>query len=355
VQTRAYIISFAIYNGNYNSYASVRFVFEFTPGGTVLPGYAIKVLKQEVWEDVNDLDSAMQSHRVWLDIVVYAFVFKLFFEELAGYIYIRWRYGTSMPYLTNVWNILEIVNILPFFISLAIRMSFILSPEQSFSVFAGNRYQEIGNIGTMYALAFMLDSVSILVSFFKIFKYLRIEPKANMLIETMGRARREIMFFFFILLLFLFGFVVVATQMFGTGLSFFSSYMLSMVCLLNMLLGVVDMYWELVSTSSNPIIAIVFFIAYIFLMFFVLVNIFLAILNDAYAKTKEQMDEREDAARAEKERREAEEGKPPSTLDVMRKAGRKRIERFRNRVKSLNRRRKTEAPTGATDWREVGY
>jgi len=355
VQTRAYIISFAIYNGNYNSYASVRFLFEFTAGGTVLPNYAIKVLKQEVWENVQDLDTASSSHRVWLDVIVYAFVFKLFFEELSDYIYIRWKYGTSMPYLTNVWNILEIINILPFFASLAIRITFITSPEQSFTVFAGNRYQEIGNIGNLYSLAFMLDSVSILVSFFKIFKYLRIEPKANMLIETMGRARREILFFFFILLLFLGGFVVVATQMFGTGLSAFSSYMKSIVCLLQMLLGIVEVYWDMVQSSSQPVIAIVFFMAYIFLMFFVLVNIFLAILNDAYAKTKEQMDEREQEERAAKEAKEAAEGKPPGRIVLLREAGRARIERFRHRVTKLNRRRREEAPTGLDDWREVGY
>ena len=130
------------------------------------------------------------------------------------------RYGTSKYYFRNVWNVLEIINIIPFFISISIRVNFIFSPEGlRYNVFAGNRYQalrdstlhyllsliimplspaisragdehrehvlvilllllllsqEMNNIASMYSLSFMLDSVSILVSCFKIFKYLRI-------------------------------------------------------------------------------------------------------------------------------------------------------------------------------------
>lgn len=51
LQTRAYMISFSVYNGNYNSYAYCRFLFEFSPGGTVIPTFQIKVLKQEVYEN----------------------------------------------------------------------------------------------------------------------------------------------------------------------------------------------------------------------------------------------------------------------------------------------------------------
>ena len=93
---------------------------------------------------------------------------------------------------------------------------------------------------------------------------------------------------------------------------------------------------------------------YIFLMFFVLINIFLAILNDAYAKTKEQMDEREAEAAAAKEAAKEEGGEAEATPGLVAR-GRARIERFKHRVKSLNRRRKEEAPQGASDWREVGY
>ena len=44
-QTRMVILSFSIYNGNFDLYASCVFRFEFTPGGTILPQYSFKMLK----------------------------------------------------------------------------------------------------------------------------------------------------------------------------------------------------------------------------------------------------------------------------------------------------------------------
>jgi len=311
VQTRAYIISFSIYNGNYNSFAALNFLFEFSPGGTVLPTYSIKVLKQEVWENAqSSISDAARSHRVWLDVIVYGFVAKFLFDEVSEYISMRCKYGTSKHYFQNVWNVLEIINIIPFFISLSIRLNFIFSPEgKRYSVFAGNRYQEMGNIASMYSLSFMLDSVSILVSFFKIFKYLRIFASANLLIYTIASAARSMAYFVFVLILFLIAAVIIATQMFGTSLLTFSSYTVTVVTLAQMLLGVVDIYWEMIRTSPQPLLALVFFFIYIFLMFFVLVNIFLAILNDAYAKAQEDQTDAEEVAALEKERLEEEAAK----------------------------------------------
>ena len=41
-----------------------------------------------------------------LDLIVYAFVMEMFMTEVGRYLYIRWNYGSSLPYILNVWNVL---------------------------------------------------------------------------------------------------------------------------------------------------------------------------------------------------------------------------------------------------------
>ena len=61
-----------------------------------------------------------------------------------------------------------------------------------------------------------------------------------------------------------------------------------MTTLVQMLLGVVDLYWDMVASKLGfeRYIAIGYFFLYIIFMFFIVINIFLAILNDAYAGVK---------------------------------------------------------------------
>ena len=49
---------------------------EFTPGGTVLPSYTFRMLKFYLWEGVFDQETALKSWQVYLDMVIYLFVFK---------------------------------------------------------------------------------------------------------------------------------------------------------------------------------------------------------------------------------------------------------------------------------------
>ena len=105
-----------------------------------------------------------------------------------------------------------------------------------------------------------------------------------------------------------------------------------------------------------------FFFFYIILMFLILINVFLAILNDAYAGVKGEMEERKEARQLEKEEREAmgiNENKV-SRADKMRAklararalrdVARGRYHRFKNRVQTLTKANKGHVPTGVSDF-----
>ena len=124
-----------------------------------------------------------------------------------------------------------------------------------------------------------------------------------------------------------------------------------------MLLGVVDMYGDMLVAAPSLIIGLLYFFLYIIFMFLILINVFLAILNDAYAGIKGEMEERKEAKRQQEEEEAAlglEKGKQ-SRLEKARAlaaAARGRYHRFQSRVSTLNvmRRRRKAAPSGVADF-----
>ena len=63
----------------------------------------------------------------------------------------------------------------------------------------------------------------------------------------------------------------------------------SFMTLIQMLLGRVDYVPDLV--RINTVFGLLYFIAYIIIMFIIFVNVFLAILGEAYTMVREKMDE----------------------------------------------------------------
>ena len=247
--TRMAVISFALYNGNYNLYSAVRFIFEVTPGGAIVPSYSMRVLKLDLYDNVRDFNQAFDNYLVIVDIALYTLVFRLLILELISWARIRWRYGTSAPYLSNIWNVMELVNITPFFVSAAVRISFSSADQRyMFNMFV-SRYQELGVVAEMYITTFQLDSISVLISVLKLFKYFRMSDALNMLWLVLSRAARDIGFFFLVLGLFLVAFSMTAEQMFGESMEIFSTTFLSVSALAQMLLGVVDVYEDMVASD----------------------------------------------------------------------------------------------------------
>ena len=70
------VISFALYNGNYNLYSAVRFIFEVTPGGAIVPSYSMRVLKLDLYDNVRDFNQAFDNYLVIVDIALHTLVFR---------------------------------------------------------------------------------------------------------------------------------------------------------------------------------------------------------------------------------------------------------------------------------------
>merc|ERR1711935_623629 len=202
----------------------------------------------------------------------------------------------------------------------------------------GTRYQELGHMAALYQESFVFDSISILISVLKMFKYLRLNEQTNMLWAVLTRAGRDIAFFMFTL---------VGMQLFGSSIEGFTNVVGSFSMLMQMILGVVDMYDDLLVAAGAYGAA--FFFLFIIFMFLILINVFLAILNAAYAGVKGDMEEKVEAARVAREAKEALgiEDETVSRRDkakALAAAARGRYHRFKSRVKSLGLRKRNAPP-----------
>ena len=358
-RTRSAVISFSVYNANFNLYAACNFIFSFTPGGVIKPTFTFKVMKFDLYENIKYLEDALSSPEVLFDIATNALVVRLALKELSKYAYIRYTYGRSGPYFASIWNILEIINITPFIFAWLQRLAFVSDQNRVLyerGLFSSIRYAEIGNAAAGYGMAFNFDSISILASTFKLFKYFQLNPDMAILWKVLVHAARDMGFFFFMMGVFMYGFLLFGQEMFGTKLLIFSDTLQSFLTLLKMIFGIVDVYWDMIQTASpgmERIIVIIFFMGYITSIFFILINVFLAILNDAYGGVKGDTEELKEEQRAMREEAKAQRAalgiEDQSSLAEkvvqLRKAARGRLNRFQARLKRLSRRRKAEPLT----------
>merc|ERR1711997_1410131 len=83
-----------------------------------------------------------------------------------------------------------------------------------------------------------------------------------------------------------FAFAQLGYLLFGTQVEDFSSFSNAIFTLLRTILG--DFNFNEIE-QANRVLGPIFFLSYVFFVFFVLLNMFLAIINDTYSEVKEEI------------------------------------------------------------------
>jgi hypothetical protein len=115
-------------------------------------------------------------------------------------------------------------------------------------------------------------------------KYLKINTTMQVLQNTIKVAMVDILNFLLVVIGMMLGFSLFAHFTFGSMSESYSSLFLTGMRLLEMMIGVID-YMEL--QKADPILAPAFFIIFLLFFVYVLVNIFIAILERAYSSVKQ--------------------------------------------------------------------
>jgi len=277
-QTRAIVVSLNLYNGNYNYYCVSQYLLEYSPGGTVVPSATnniidLDIFTREYFQTPDLLTKAIPEGVTYISVLAYLFLFvtKLYRARRVT--------GTIRGVMRDMWNILDVLFIGILLLTIFLRISyFSMAERQQFDPFRDD-YQEMSNIAASYALIFIIESATVFVCVVKSLKFFALQKDLMLLQMTLGQAFKDLLVFVAMTIILFVGFVVMGLNIFGMQAPSYNTIINTLGTLFLILLGEFD-YAEMNAVSR--LWAIIFFIIFVLFMFFVVLNIFLAILNDAY-------------------------------------------------------------------------
>ncbi|XP_065779173.1 polycystin-2-like protein 1 isoform X1 [Muntiacus reevesi] len=274
--TRVVFIDFSVYNANINLFCVLRLVVEFPATGGAIPSWQIRTVK--LIRYVSNWDFFI----VGCEITFCIFIFYYIVEEILE---LRIH---GLCYLSSIWNVLDLVVIL---------LSIVAVGFHIFRTLEVNRLMEkLLQQPNMYAdfefLAFWqtqynnMNAVNLFFAWIKIFKYISFNKTMTQLSSTLARCAKDILGFAVMFFIVFFAYAQLGYLLFGTQVENFSTFIKCIFTQFRIILG--DFDYNAID-NANRILGPVYFVTYVFFVFFVLLNMFLAIINDTYSEVKEEL------------------------------------------------------------------
>merc|ERR1711936_293815 len=226
--TRVVFTDFTVYNANVNLFCVIKLIFEFPATGGIMPSSEFRTVK--LIRYVTALDYVVLA----FEFVYYLFVIYYIVEEVLEIIKV------GFAYFAGFWNNLDIIVLLLCIMNICLNL----------------------------------------------YKYISFNKTMTQLASTLARCAGDVAGFAVMFFTVFFAFAQLGYLLFGTQVEDFSSFSNAIFTLLRTILGDFDFY---ALEKANRILGPVFFLSYVFFVFFVLLNMFLAIINDTYSEVKEEI------------------------------------------------------------------
>jgi len=274
--TRAVFVDFTVYNANINLFCVVKLLVEFPATGGAIPSWSFRTVKLIRYVTVQDFFIMACECMFCLFILYYTI------EEI---IEIKKH---KLKYLKSFWNLLDLVVIIislvcigfSIYRTLVVRdtLDKLLSNPESFADF---EFLSFWQVQFNSALA-----ITVFFAWVKVFKYISFNKTMTQLSRTLGSCAKDLAGFAVMFFIIFLAFAQLGYLIFGTEVKDFSTFGNAVFTLLRIILGDFNFH-EL--EEAERILGPIYFILYVFFVFFVLLNMFLAIINDTYSAVKEDL------------------------------------------------------------------
>ena len=290
--TAVILMEFTIFEPSSLLFSAVKYVYEKFPTGGSHTG--IKVNTLTVYSATNaQFEAFYQVCRLFLMIVIFFF----FFVE-TGKIY---RQGCKI-YCKGFWNWMEFIQITT---AVASVVMFFLKEKYASSFVKHVRANPFKTSSTDYLVLWSeteiyLLSVVIFVVTIKFLRLIRFNHHVSEITNTIKDSAKGLASFFVVFFCILMAFTQLGYLIFGHILPAYSSFFNTMRAVLQMLLGGNMYFFEL--QSVHRVLGPMFVFVYMLSMLMVLLNMFMAIINESYMDVKyEDEDEEQQQQQQEKE------------------------------------------------------
>ena len=182
--------------------------------------------------------------------------------------------------LMDFWMPFDFINLILFCTSLGMRYYWISLSFTSTSVLSMNAYPSSWDrVVELSSLQASIDSVNALLTFMRVFYYLKLNSRLNLLTATIERAAVALVGILFIFLIVFIGFALMSHIVFGTMLEEYRSLGSTIASLMRMLLG--DFDFDKMK-EERRIMSPILFMTFNIVANFLLLNMVIAVLNQAF-------------------------------------------------------------------------
>ncbi|KAI4550887.1 hypothetical protein MJT46_018394 [Ovis ammon polii x Ovis aries] len=251
-------------------------VVEFPATGGAIPSWQIRTVK--LIRYVSNWDFFIFG----CEIAFCIFIFYYIVEEILE---LRIH---GLRYLSSIWNILDLVVILLSIMAVGFHIFRTLEVNR----LMGKLLQQPNMYADFEFLAFWqtqynnMNAVNLFFAWIKIFKYISFNKTMTQLSSTLARCAKDILGFAVMFFIVFFAYAQLGYLLFGTQVENFSTFAKCIFTQFRIILG--DFDYNAID-NANRILGPVYFVTYVFFVFFVLLNMFLAIINDTYSEVKEEL------------------------------------------------------------------
>ena len=277
--TRGVFVDFTVYNSQANFYCMVMFLLEIPANGGAFSFKRILTTR---------LDRYSSGFAVFLAVC------EILFLSISIYYVVRevkkWRLSRS-KYFTKWENWVEITSfalIWTTFALLIVRLGIVSATKKSYFAepdsYVNFDAAALSDQFYGYTLACL-----VFILFIKFLKLLRFNKKMSLMFKTVAHASKDTKYFSFSFFIITAAFAHFAHLIFMSYIFEYSSMVYTLESLFSMMLGSIH-YHSLIVAA--PILGKWFFAAYFTFMTFILLNMFICIINESFAIIQEALHEK---------------------------------------------------------------
>jgi hypothetical protein len=299
------VYDFVLYNGNVNHIIFTAIAFDFSSGGSINTSLYIWPMELQLYTTPGQIVRAI-FETIYLMLLVYHIVETIVKLKVNSDSYTIWqrrlfevlteeqkrKRQRNQPEwirrffaLVDVYLFIDLLAYILAILSIAAWITYLTHtnygpelPEDDVDYFDSS-----DSLARAFKYYLDLSSLNLLLIFLRLLKFMEMSRSLSFLQNTISAALVDIYFFILMIVTFMLGFVFMSYLAFGTHAESFSEISRALITCFEMLIGELN-YDEM--SAANPNIAPIFFIAYLLLFVFVLLNIFIAILERAYSRVK---------------------------------------------------------------------
>eukprot|EP01065_Artemidia_motanka_P008785 TRINITY_DN14438_c0_g2_i2.p1 TRINITY_DN14438_c0_g2~~TRINITY_DN14438_c0_g2_i2.p1 ORF type:complete len:1284 (+),score=490.06 TRINITY_DN14438_c0_g2_i2:116-3967(+) len=287
-QTRGIIFELVVFNQNVNLMTWAQFVVEVTASGGWIP------LKNLVTFRLFNMSDHAGSY--------YFFLF-VFLAYIGGYWVLlvqqvysgaqelrrgrtdRCAWAKSIVGTLDFWRVFDLVNLVLFAVSIILMLMAWAVGLTEQNVLQTEYYPDhYEDVAWRAQTAAFISATNALLTFFRIFYFLSLQPGLNLLTKTIEAAAKDLFGIVFIFIVVFFAFSLMAFVVYGNTIEDFRTFSDTLASLSRVLIGDFD-YDQL--RVQQRVFTPFFFCLFNILAVFILLNMVIAILDEAFGKVQE--------------------------------------------------------------------